>query len=240
MDSLSILYIFKWWLYLFLIGVVSAPLSFLIFRKFQSFGWGFSKLIGMLSAGYLLFVLSILKILPFDSFSIYITFLVVLVINLFIFKNYRKEIIEKIRSHIPAIVVEEILFAAGLLFWAYVRGHQPGIEGLEKFMGYGFVNSVLKSQFLPPIDMWFAGKAINYYWFGHYITAFLTRFVNIPPAVSYNLMLATIMGLVLSQSFSFIYGIVKVFSGDKLKLPIIAGLVSAIILVFAGNFHTPF
>src|SRR3989344_6236844 len=101
MDSLSILYIFKWWMYLFLIGVVSAPLSFLIFRKFQNFGWGFSKLIGMLSAGYLLFVLSILKILPFDSFSIYITFLVVLVINLFIFKNHRKEIIEKIRSHIP-------------------------------------------------------------------------------------------------------------------------------------------
>ena len=240
MDSLSILYIFKWWLYLFLIGVVSAPITFLVFRKFLNFGWGFSKLIGVLSAGYLLFVLSILKILPFDSFSIYISLLIILVINIFVFKNYHKEMVEKIRSHIPAIVIEEILFATGLTFWAYVRGHQPAIEGLEKIMDYGFVNSILKSNYLPPTDMWFAGKAINYYWFGHYLTAFLTRLINIPSAISYNLMLATIMGLVLSQSFSFIYGFVKVFSGNKLRLPIIAGLISAIILVFAGNFHAPY
>jgi len=240
MDSLSIFYIFKWWLYIFLLGVISAPLTFLIFRKFLNFGWGFSKLIGLLSSGYLLFLLSVLKILPFDSFSIYLCLSVTLVINFFIFKKYRKEIIGKVRNHAPAIIIEEVLFGAGLLFWAYVRGHQPAIEGLEKFMDYGFVNSVLKSDFLPPTDMWFAGKAINYYWFGHYLTAFLTRLVNIPPAVSYNLMLATIMGLVLSQSFSFICGFVKVFCGDKLRLPIIAGLISAIILVFAGNFHTPF
>ena len=51
---------------------------------------------------------------------------------------------------------EEALFLCGLILWSYIRGLQPDIHGLEKFMDYGFVNTILRTGFMPPQDMWFA------------------------------------------------------------------------------------
>ena len=44
-------------------------------------------------------------------------------------------------------------FLFSLCFWTYLRGFTPKIEGLEKFMDYGFVNSILRSGYVPPKDM---------------------------------------------------------------------------------------
>ena len=62
-----------------------------------------------------------------------------------------------------------------------------------KILDYGFVNSILRSGYVPPKDMWFAGGSINYYYFGHYISAFLTRLSGIATEISYNLMMATLL-----------------------------------------------
>src|SRR5258708_38797604 len=35
----------------------------------------------------------------------------------------------------------------------------PDIHGLEKYMDYGFVNSILRSQYFPPKDMWFTPRS---------------------------------------------------------------------------------
>ena len=94
---------------------------------------------------------------------------------------------------------------------------------------------------VPPTDMWFAGQSINYYWFGHFIAAITTKLSGIPSAITYNLMLATIMGQVLTGAFSISSSLVsKLFKTDKNRLAILAGLISAVVLTFGGNFHTPF
>src|SRR3989344_4426111 len=95
-----------------------------------------------------------------------------------------------------------VLFSFALLFWSYVRSFQPDIHGLEKYMDFGFINSILRSEFFPPKDMWFTPLSINYYYFGHLTTAVLTKLSNIPSSITFNLMIASIFAFTLTGSFS--------------------------------------
>lgn len=234
------LYISTWGLALILIGIISFPTTNYLFCKFSDCGWGFSKTLGSLLLCYTIFVFSTLRIIPFSAFGIYIILFLFTLLNFYSLLKNKSVFFESVREKKKTIIFQEILFSVGFLFWSYVRAHQPDIEGLEKFMDYGFINSILRTKFLPPADMWFAGKPINYYWFGHFYTAVLTKLTSIPSAVTYNLMLATIMGLVLTGTFSLVTSLAKNIKLNASKLIYLSGLISALALTFGGNFHTPF
>ncbi len=230
----------KWWVMLFTLGLIFIPLSYLIFKKFTDIGYAFSKIIAILVPSYVLFLLSALKILPFERFSIFSIIFVFLLLNIKILLKKNREIFNALRKSIKFIIFQELFFTLGFVFWSFVRTHQPDINGLEKFMDYGFINSILRTRFLPPQDMWFAGKPINYYWFGHLVTSTLTRLSEIPQSITYNLMLATILGFTLSCTFSIVTTLIKNLESIKNpKAVIVGGLISSILLTFAGNFHTP-
>lgn len=233
--------IFAWWLFLFLIGFSSIPITYVIFNKFSDFGYGLSKTIGILLTSYFFLILNEIKILPFTDLSLLILMSLYFLINIAIFAKNKSIIIDSFKQKFKAVVLSEILFTFGLILWAYIRSFQPNIEGLEKLMDYGFVNSILRSKFLPPKDMWLAGQTINYYWFGHYITAFLSKITNVQTRFSYNLMLGTILGISLSSVFSITSSLINTFSKKtNSKMVLIGGIVSALLVSFAGNFHSPF
>lgn len=236
----DLVYILNWWSLFLLLSIVSFPLCWVLFKKFTDVGYGFSKTIGVLAISYIIFLFSIIKILPFERFSLYLVVLLFASVNLVIFTKNKTAILDSLKKNKRAVIFQEVLFTIGLIFWSYVRAHQPDINGLEKFMDYGFINSILRSKFLPPADMWYAGSSINYYWFGHFYTAVMTKLSNIPPSITYNLMIATILGLTLTSAFSIVSTLVKSL---KLKLDkrviFAAGALSALLLTFGGNFHTP-
>jgi len=236
----DIQYLLTWWIFVFVLGIIFTPTVSLIFKKFTDLGFGFSKIFSIVIFSYLLFIITLLRIMPFAGTTIFILFAIFTFVNLYLLIKNKQTIFQSLKQKAVPIIFQELLFLFGLVFWSYVRGQQPNIEGLEKFMDYGFINSLLKTKYLPPIDMWFSGSFINYYWFGHFITAFITKATNIPSAVSYNLMLATIMGLTLSGAFSLISTLTNYFSLTKVRVFFLAGIISAAILVFGGNFHTPF
>lgn len=240
MNITDLTYATSWWFIIFLFGLMAMPICSILFNKFVDLGYGLSKSVGILSVSLIVFVLSMLRILRFTEATILIAMIMFASANLFIYFKYSDNFRKKIRDSLKFILFEEGLFAAGFGFWSYVRAHQPDINGLEKFMDFGFVNTSLRAEYLPPIDMWFSGKPINYYWFGHFATALLTKISSIPSVVTYNLMLATILGLTLISAFSIIASLVKL-SNKKTKLRVLfaSGFISAILLVFAGNFHTP-
>ena len=135
--------------------------------------------------------------------------------------------------------MEELIFLIILISWSFVRGFAPDIEGLEKYMDWGFVNSALRSQYMPPADMWFSGSSINYYYFGHLLTAVLTKLSNINSAITYNLAIASTCALTFVQGFSFASNLISVLAKKiNYKNIIIGGLFSAIILTFGGNLHS--
>ncbi|MCX6724724.1 MAG: DUF2298 domain-containing protein, partial [Candidatus Shapirobacteria bacterium] len=235
--------IILWWSLIFGLGVVFFPLNSFFFSKFFDKGYALSKILGILLVSYLVWLFGSLKILPFTNKGVWLILALLLVLNLFIAKSQRLKLKLLWRSSWRIFLFEEVLFFLCLIFWANVRGFQPDIHGLEKFMDFGFVNSILNSRFFPPADMWLAGKTINYYYFGHLLTAVLTKLSRIDSAIAYNLMISTLFALSFTATFSlgsnFVFSIIKKPPSKKLKkLAIILGLLSALTLTLGGNLHS--
>src|SRR3989344_533588 len=228
--------VFTWWAAFWAIGIIFSPVTWFVLKRFSDSGWALSKIVGLALLTFAFFVFSSLKILPISQVSILLVILAFFVLNLLIYRKNRKAIHSNISSKKLPILLGEVLFFLGLLGLSYVRAHQPDIRGLEKFMDFGFINSILRSNFLPPADMWYAGSPINYYWFGHLATALLTKLTNITSAISYNLMLGTVLGFGLSGAFSIVSSLFDKFG----KKAAIAGVLSALLLTLGGNFHTPY
>jgi uncharacterized membrane protein len=238
--SEDFVYILTWWLMFLIVGLINFPLCFKLFGKFTDRGYGVSKILGFVLTSYLVFFFGITKILPFTLLTITFALLLIAAINAVILLKNKNKILSFIRHNPRVLILQETLFTSGYVFWSLVRGYHPDINGLEKLMDQGFINSILRSTYLPPVDMWFAGEPINYYWFGHFWVALATKLSGIPSYITYNLMLATILGLALTAAFSLVSTIV---ANLKLKfnkrLVFLAGIISAAMLVFAGNLHTP-
>ncbi len=237
MISSDFLFIIQWWILLFLLGILFIPLTVKLFSNFWDKGYAFSKVLGIILSSYTIFLLGVLKIVPFTTFTIYLVFLV-LGITLFVkFRNFRQEIFDK--KIIRIWFFEEILFFLGLWWWSIVRAYNPEIFGLEKYMDFGFVNTILRSTYFPPIDMWYPPEPINYYYFGHLMTAVLTKASAIPSHITYNLMIATLFALTFTQSFSLGSTLIrklhdKTFSIRKVVL---GGILIACLITLAGNLH---
>jgi uncharacterized membrane protein len=234
------MHVFIWWLLFLIAGIGSLPLCWIVFRRFIDLGYGFAKTIGLLILAYVVFILATFKIIFISSDALYLIFAAYIILNIYLYSKFKNQINRAVIKNLRVIIAQEIIFTTGFLFWATIRGFQPDINGLEKFMDFGFINSILRTKYLPPVDIWFAQKPINYYWFGHFWVAIATKLSNIPSGVTYNLMLATILGLALTAAFSISATLIKNLNLklDK-RVAYAAGIISAILLVFAGNFHTP-
>ncbi len=229
-------FIFIWWLALLVFGLVSLPFTSLIFNKFWDKGYIFSKTIGLVLISYLSFTTSVFHIFRFDGLSLWSLFGLWFGFNWIFLISKKPKLTKVMRSHLLKFLFSEICFTLILVLWSYIRGFQPEIEGLEKFMDWGFVNSILRSTYFPPIDIWFAREPINYYYFGHLIFALLTKLTKIPSTITYNLAIATCAAFTFSSGFSIASNLVKNFA-NSFKQILIAGLISALFLTFGGNLH---
>ncbi len=240
-------YIILWWLCVSGIGLVTLPTITYIFRSFWDKGYIFSKIVALGVTTYIILVLGVFKLVPFTSYAAQAILALLAMVQYLIYKknNYWPTFQKVIKEKLPVFIAEELLFLLILTTWSFVRGFAPDIEGLEKFMDWGFVNSALRSHFLPPADMWFAGQPINYYYFGHVIFALLTKLSNIPSTITYNLSIALVCALTFVSAFSLSSNLAYLFlkeSRPKIKPSVfsylLAGLLSALLLTFGGNLHT--
>ncbi len=184
-----------WWFIFLIISCVFYPL----FKKFwhNSFdgGWIASKLIGILIVAYAAYILGILKLVKFSALEVWIIlalFTVILRIFRFFKNNQNRGKGIEIDTR---IIILEIFFLLMIVLMSVIRGFQPDIYGLEKYMDYGFVKSILEGSYFPPKDLWWAGSPINYYYFGHLWIATLIKLTGTDPAFGYNLAIASIFAL---------------------------------------------
>ncbi len=249
MNVSDIAYILQWWLFLLGIGLIFLPVTTKIFPLFFDKGYSLAKIFGTAVIAYLVFILGLSHILPLSRLTVLLVLFALL--GLYFLKSFihpkkttesTNTFIETIKRAWPIFFFEELLFLAGLFFWAHIRSFSPDIHGLEKFMDYGFINSMLRAEYFPPKDMWLTPYAINYYYFGHLTAAVLTKLTNIPSNISYNLMLATVFSFCLTASFSIAATLAsRLFSlpprRNNLKI-IISGLLTAFLVTLSGNLHT--
>lgn len=238
MNTQDILFILRWWVVLFLIGILFLPLAIKLFPKFLDRGYAVSKTIGIICISYFTFLLGLSHLLPFTwitLLTVSVVFAIILWVRLLMTKQ-----LPSLRGLIPLFLLEELFFLLGLFFLAYIRSFSPDIHGLEKYMDYGFINSILRSEYFPPKDMWFTPFSINYYYFGHLVTAVLTKLSGIPSNISYNLMLATIFGLCFSSSLSLGMTLFHPLLQKKRRAMTLlgVGLFTALLVTLSGNLHS--
>lgn len=230
----DIIQIIRWWFLLLIIGLAVLPFTQLIFSKFFDRGYIFAKTIGIAITAYTSFLLGVLHLFPFTNLTLILIIIFIVLLNLFIVKK-KGFILSK--TFFPIFILQEILFFACLVFWSIVKTYQPDINGLEKFMDYGFINSILRTDYFPPVDMWFPPFSINYYYFGHLTTAVLIKLSGIPAFIAYNLMLATIFAFTITSAFSIVATISQVIFKSA-RTSILSGLLAGIITALGGNLHT--
>ncbi|PIY72183.1 hypothetical protein COY87_02295 [Candidatus Roizmanbacteria bacterium CG_4_10_14_0_8_um_filter_33_9] len=234
-----------WYLFLLPLGFI----GYLFVKKFLfpffDGGYAFGKTITILLLTYTMFIFGIAKILPFTQLSLFFILSVFIAGVIMLRKKYKKynKLFEN-RTQLYILIGEELLFLASLLFLTFIRGQEPSLHGLEKFMDYGFIQSILRSKFFPPLDMWLSsdlirpeGYPINYYYFGHLSGAILIKLTGITPSVGYNLILATIFAQAITIVFSLVGNIVYLFS-KKIVPSLFFGFLGSIIVNFGGNLHT--
>ena len=211
--------------------LVCWPVTRSFFSKLTDKGWPVSRLITTLAASLIIWELSHLGLPVNTNVGLVAVLSGLALFNVWWWMTKKPEN-RLTKESIKIMVMEEYLFFVGLLGITLIRGFLPNIDSLEKFMDFGFINRYLVSSTLPAMDMWQAGKSINYYSFGHFWASGLIRLFMVEAAVGYNLVLGFIAGL----SMSIAFGIAHFLAGAKKPLAgMIAGLIGAMTTVIAGN-----
>ena len=253
MSFSDISFLFQWWSVFFVVGIVFFPFSIKIFSDFSDKGYIFAKVIGIVIISYFIFLLGVLHTVPFSRLSAILIGIFVGIIFLGTNISFKPK---SIKWELPSftlfylrwkiILLEESIFFTTLYFWSYIRIHQPDIYGLEKYMDFGFVNSILRSTYFPPKDMWFTPFTINYYYFGHFITAVLTKISGIPSSITYNLMLASLFASTFTLSYALTINVISFFLAEinkknvsikKQFFTFLASLTTAALVSMGGNLH---
>ena len=135
-----------------------------------------------------MFLISYIKILKFTTLNCYIIIAVFFIIGIRLFSSKKNTIHFNLNNTIKNILITEIIFCVIFIAWTYIRSYDVAIDNTtEQFMNYGFMNKIMKSEYMPPEDIWFSGHNINYYYFGQYISTFITRISFLQVNEGYNI-----------------------------------------------------
>lgn len=262
-----------WWFTLLLLGIVFYPTVGRLFHRFSDGGWLFSKTIGLGFTGWLLWYLSSMRLLKFTAVNARFLLSVCLALNilvLFLQLNRKKTIEGQSKENVYAfsekkvlnILYSELIFLSVFLFWCYTRGFKPEAYGTEKFMDYGFMTTMMRTEYMPPEDLWLSGNYINYYYVGQYMATYLTKLSGVTVGYGYNLMMMTLAAFGFALPYAIICNVMKTFLIDRKAelnnikqveadfftrvgvalsktVPYLSGLLAGVAVCFAGNMHYP-
>lgn len=230
--------IVHWWLVFFFLGIVGLPVTLILFKDFFDRGYIFSKIIGVLFLSWAIWILGSLKVVSFTQDHTWLLVAGLVCVSIFVFWKQMSAVCLSIKTSWRVLIFEELLFFAALTFWSLIRGYQPDIRGLEKFMDFGFVNAIARSPYFPPTDMWFAGGHINYYYFGHLVTVVLIFLSGIPSGIGYNLMLGSLFALTFTGAFCLGANLCYLSLPKNTKyLPFLMGILTSFLLTASSNLH---
>ena len=224
----------SWFLAVEFLGLVALPPAFLLFRHLPDRGYTLVKPASLVIFSYVLWILGLTHVVPNSQVTILVILLVGTVIAAGMMWRLSTELKAFLKENWRLVLAAEAIFVAFFLLWLGIVSEAPAINHTEKPMDFGFMNAVLQSRFFPPEDHWLAGFSISYYYFGHFIMAFLTQITGVASSVGYNLGVALIPALTAVGAFGLLYNLVRI-AGGRAKTGMVFGLAAALLVVMAGN-----
>lgn len=141
------------------------------------------------------------------------------------------------RPRLDRVRLPLAVFLLAFTFLVVVRAYDPGIHpaGGEKFLDFGLLNVLLRADYLPPEDVWFAGERLRYYYGAQLATATLVHLTGVTPSVAYNLALATFYATLVTGAF----GLARAAATHAGRNGTLAGGLAVFLVGLAGTLATP-
>ncbi|MDP2668373.1 MAG: DUF2298 domain-containing protein [bacterium] len=188
----------------------------------KTIAYAVSKPAGLVVFGYLVWLLASLKLLDYQNkLFIGLLFVSAVLTGAYLCRDFLKENYKK-------ILLAEGCALAVYFVYLFLRSWNPAINGTERFMDMALLSASGKTQFFPFLDPWFAGKTINYYYYGSYLMSLVSNLSGLPYALTYNFSL----GLLYCESALLSAGIVFALTGRKFFSAVSAFLVTSAGTVF--------
>lgn len=208
----------KWFLFALILGWISLPLTWRLFSKLPSRGYYLTKPLGLLTWGFLHWMMVSLGLMK-NTLAAQMSVLIVLILingAILYFVGWRT-IWLWISENKKIIIATETVFLAFFVLWTIVRAANPDIIHTEKFMEIAFINGILRSTTFPPMDPWLSGYGISYYYFGYVLSAMLIRITDVSASIGYNLVSSFWFGLTAIGAFGLLSDLIHFSKSKKSK-----------------------
>lgn len=183
-----------WLLALEVLGLLAWPLTRWLLGALPDRGWAFTKCVGVLVAGYVLWLGATFGLLPTTPAGAIGAAVALALLAL------RLPASGAVRGGTPAgcpgaAIASEALFLLAFAAVALYRAFDSAAAHTEQPMDLALLHAAWRTDRLPLQDPWYAGDPLPYYWFGYFLMAMLGHLSGVAPPVGYNLGLATVAGL---------------------------------------------
>ena len=235
--------VIRWYLVVQVFAMAALPLCKWLFRYLPDGGYGVSKPLGLLVAGWAFWILTTFGWTRNTVGGILVALALVAVAGAALHLGVRVGGNPRaMTGHLSrrVVLVTEIVFLLTFASWCVVRANMPRIltAGGEKWMEIAFLRATLRASTFPPHDPWLSGFAISNYYFGYVIVAMITRLAAIPPSIAFNLGIATLFALTCTGAFGLVYNLIVAVEGGQSRervSTISAGLLGPLLLAVMGN-----
>ncbi len=221
-----------WWGTLTLLGLLVFPCLFFVLSSLADRGYILSKLLGILALAYAGWLAASFHLFPLEQRQLLGTLGGIALVGIGAYLLQYRQIKMFVRQHWRLLLSEEALFSLALLAFIGIRSLNPDLWnpylGGEKPMELAFLNAILRSPYMPPLDPWFSGGYINYYYYGYVVVASLIKLTGIVPTTAFNLAIPTLFALTFSGAFVVVYSC-------TLRMPL--ALLGAYFAALIGNLN---
>ena len=226
--------VLAWLVAVELVGILAFPAAFLLFRRLPDRGYSLAKPLGIAIFAYALWLLGHSGFIPNSRITIIAILVVALAAGAWVMQRRRGQLLSFIGREWRNLLVIEGVFLGFFLVWIVLVSESPAINHTEKPMDFAFLNASLVSTHLPPEDPWLSGHPVSYYYFGHFMMAFLSKLAAVPPNVGYNIAVSLVPALIAVGSFGLLYNLVRL-SGGTARVAAGFGLLAPLLVTLTGN-----
>ena len=216
----------KWLILLELLSLAVLPLCGHLFQGLPDGGYPLAKTMGLVLAAYLAWLGTNMGLGHFGPLTCLASLLLIAAICWMprSLRSALKGLMEPGRA--KALMSAELLFLLTFIAFAAIRAYNPEIYWGEKTMDFSLLNAINRGSTFPPLEPWFSGTVLNYYYYGFVLFSYLIQLASVPTAYGFNLAMATIPALSVSCAFSL---------GFNLCRRVRWGLLAATLVGFIGN-----
>ena len=252
LNRVPLLTVAGWWLALAGFGLAAWPWLFLLFPGLGDRGYCCARLVGLLLVAWLAWAGSSAGLPLWSANGIAVLLVLLLTGGMFMLRRQGNGFRVWLSAHWRRLLAFEALLLLLFLGFLLVRMSNPDLWhqyfGGEKPMDFAYFNAVLRSSSFPPLDPWYAGGYLNYYYFGYVLVGAPVLLTGIQPAVAYTLIVPTLFALTGMGAFAVAFNLVQrrraadaTQPGSPARRrasPWMAGFAALLLAVVLGNLDT--